>query len=596
MRSHFVACIAALVIFAAAATAQDIPEKADAEKQAETKAKAVALLRETMADVANLRTLENRISFTAEMAALMWYHDDREARLMFGYAVNDFKALLMQYDGQMNALGTPETEENVYSPFLTGDPSDRARIAAKFQMALGVRQQIAMSIAEHAPELAYNFFHDSSSSITNAQFRKQIDASDAMYEQQLIAQIARTDAEKAADLGKRSLAKGFSYQQVELLKLIYQNDADRGVDYGAAVLARLKEEKADKLELWSASSLLDFGNENLKASEKEGGKKAVYTRAELRDIAEAMARAILDRDSDEEDPGVQYVDAIEEYHPGRAAQIRSKFKIERSEPAGRSVELSTVRGATPPPPPARISNTAGVGSGSGVASGGPAGTDAEKSEQDEVMAEVASLGDKELPDEERARIVEKAREILAKTPGRDKKIMGLSMLAAQVRRAGDADLASEIMRDAEQLVNPQPKTYQDFLYTWILAAGYAEADPERAFPILEDAVFRANELISAFVRVAEFIDVGEQVVVEGEFQVGAFGGGMIRQMTAGLGMADGTLKTLVNADFDKTKAVASRFDRPEIRVLAKMMVLRSVLGEKSDDPAGAVNESEEGAN
>jgi hypothetical protein len=212
------------------------------------------------------------------------------------------------------------------------------------------------------------------------------------------------------------------------------------------------------------------------------------------------------------------------------------------------------------------------------------------------MAEVASLGDKELPDEERARIVEKAREILAKTPGRDKKIMGLSMLAAQVRRAGDADLASEIMRDAEQLVNPQPKTYQDFLYTWILAAGYAEADPERAFPILEDAVFRANELISAFVRVAEFIDVGEQVVVEGEFQVGAFGGGMIRQMTAGLGMADGTLKTLVNADFDKTKAVASRFDRPEIRVLAKMMVLRSVLGEKSDDPAGAVNESEEDSN
>jgi hypothetical protein len=211
--------------------------------------------------------------------------------------------------------------------------------------------------------------------------------------------------------------------------------------------------------------------------------------------------------------------------------------------------------------------------------------DLKRQAEEKLMSDVQKLGKGELPKEEREKVIAQSRKILMQTRGKDKQIMGLSMLASQVARAGDKQLAAEIMRDAEGLVNPNPKNYQDFMYTWMLASGYAEADPDKAFPILESAIGRANDLIAAFVKVGEFIDVTEEMISDGEAQVGAFGGGMIRGLSRELGVAETTIQTLVKADFGKTRALTNRFERPEVRILAKMLVLRSVLGKKPEASA-----------
>jgi hypothetical protein len=216
----------------------------------------------------------------------------------------------------------------------------------------------------------------------------------------------------------------------------------------------------------------------------------------------------------------------------------------------------------------------------------------EAREQEELetklLEDLQNLGTKQLPKEEREKIVAQARKIIMQTPGRDKKIFGLSMLAVQVSKMGDKELAGEIMRDAERLVNPAPKTYQDFLLSWMLASGYAQADPDKAFPLLEETIGRANDTLAAFIKVGEFIDVAEEMIQDGEVQVGVFGGQMIRGLTSELGMADATIQVLAKADFVKTKNLTNRFDRPEIRVLAKMMVLRAVLSPKQAPPSIAV--------
>jgi hypothetical protein len=111
----------------------------------------------------------------------------------------------------------------------------------------------------------------------------------------------------------------------------------------------------------------------------------------------------------------------------------------------------------------------------------------------------------------------------------------------------------------------------------MLAGGYAEANPSKAFPLLESTILRANDTISAFIKVAEFIDVNEEIIADGELQIGMFGGSMIRGVTGELGMADGTIRSLARADFPKTRNLTNSFDRLEVRILAKMMVLRAVL-------------------
>jgi hypothetical protein len=61
---------------------------------------------------------------------------------------------------------------------------------------------------------------------------------------------------------------------------------------------------------------------------------------------------------------------------------------------------------------------------------------------------------------------------------------------------------------------------------------------------------------------------------------------MINGLTKELGIANSTINSLAHADFAKTRALTNRFDRTEIRVLAKMMVLRAVLDERKKDESG----------
>ncbi|MEJ7848943.1 MAG: hypothetical protein WKF92_12740 [Pyrinomonadaceae bacterium] len=327
--------------------------------------------------------------------------------------------------------------------------------------------------------------------------------------------------------------------------------------------------------------MLDYGSDVFE-TKKEGGKKPVYSQQELRDLAEILAQGVLLSGSEDDDSGIQYIPAIEKYSPSRGAQIRAKFKGRSS--SGDSFGNSSNSGIT-------VMNTAGYGSSAGPNSNSninPHQKEMEERLKDEESLKkgVESLASITLPKEERQKIIDEARKILMRTPGRDKKIMGLSLLAKQVTAAGDKELAGEIMKDAQSLINPQPKNYQDFLLTWMLAAGYAEADPEKAFPLLEDTIHRVNDTISAFVKVGEFIDVAGEMIQDGEVQVGIFGGSMVRGLTSGMDMADSTLINLARTDFAKTKNLTSRFERPEVRILAKMMILRAVLGEgknKTDD-------------
>ena len=591
--SPIIRSLAFILVLATFAAAQTEAEKKAAEEKENLQKEAVLFLRETLSDVNGMRSLENRISFASELAGLMWFHDEREARAMYAGLIGDFRDLLMRYDSQMNALGvTPEDAEGRIGPmsFLV-EPDDKSRVLRRFATAMGVRQAIAMSIAEHDAELAFGFYYDSLSAISNPEFRKQAETRDPYLEAQLLARIAETNPGKAAQYGSKSLAKGFAHHHLELLKKIYAKDADKGAEFGAAILSKLKDGKADgSSDLYLISGLLEFGGESLELSRKPKGKRPVYSPAELREIAEILAQRILNLKEAELPGALSYAGVIEKYAPGRAAQVRARLK--RGMPnsnfnGGSSMGYGSTNAS---------SATATITSGSNSNTAGyerqvRESEEREKAEQ-KLNEDVQGLTTKQLPKEEREKIIAQARKIIMQTPGRDKKIMSLGMLAAQVSKMGDKDLAAEIMRDAERLVNPAPKNYQDFLLTWMLASGYANSDPDKAFPILEETIGRANDTLAAFVKVGEFVDVAEEMIQDGEVQVGAFGGQMVRGLTGELGMADATIQILAKADFVKTKNLTNRFDRAEIRVLAKMMVLRAVLNPKDPSKADVLIDGE----
>lgn len=576
--------------------AAQISDKKDPKEEAEKlRNEAIAFLRETMGDIGSLRTLENRISFTAEMAGLMWFHDEREARGMFSTAVTDFRELLARLEQQMSQFPEDEGPGGLVGRGLLGDVSGRMRVEMKYRIAMAVRQQMTSSIAEHDPDVALGFYYDTAS--TNPRFEKSYGYRDMYFETSLLSQIAEKNAAKAAQLAVRSLDKGINYQHIDLLRKIYEKDADKGVEFGSALISKAREGNFLPENMFAAGALLNYGAEVLEQS-RTNGKKPVFSLSDLRSLADAMGRAILDKKKDEASSGLAYLGAIEQFTPSRAAQIRARFAIGRGDgdvylgnanmAANKSVRLASNTASTVAE---EIETDAVPMTNSSNANRARQEQEAKFAAEKKLMDDVASIGKGQLPKEERDRVVAQVRKILMQSQGRDKQIMGLSMLAGQVARAGDKELAAEIMRDVERLVNPNPKNYQDFIFTWMLASGYADSNPDKAFPILEDAIGRANSIISAFAQAAEFIDVSEEMISDGEAQVGAFGGGMIRGLGKELGIAEAAIGSLVKADFAKTKGLTNRFERPEIRVLAKMLVLRAVLGKK-DAPTPAADGNE----
>lgn len=569
-----------LLLFTAIVLPQN-PKDEKKKKAEELRAKAVEMLRETTFAVANLRTAENRISFMAELASLMWLHDRDQARAMYGNVVTDFKNLVAQVDTQMNmaqATADADLRDIGPGPGMLAEPSDALRAATKFRSAMAVRQAIAMSLAEHEPELALSFYYDSTSGITNARLL-EMTTNDGYFEVQLLSSVARKDAARAIQLARNSLKGKLNYLHIGLLREVYDKDQDKGVELAGIFLSKLKSDGPKDLEVYVAAALIGAAEDISSERDDRATRKPIYTQQELRELADLIGRAMLENDNGME-YGIGYISAVDKYAPSRAAQVRAKFKLG---PAGRAQTGTGVGVYGASNAMANAANTMTivdqVNSSEEIVAAEREREAREEAER-KLMEDIGGLGKKELPKEERDRIVARAREIIMKTPGRDKKIMALSALAASVKQAGDAELAGEIMREAESFIRPDPRNYQDFIATWSVISGYAAAEPNRAFMMLEDTIYRANEVRAAFVRVGEFIDVTEQMIVDGEIQLGSFGGGMIRGLSSELNVAEATIGLLVEANLERTKAAADKFDRPETRVLARMMILRNILGEK----------------
>lgn len=545
----------------------------------ELKKQAVELLRETRVEIDGLRLVENRISFSSELASMLWPNDEREARILYASVINDFRQLIGHLDSQMNMLPpkSPDEPEN-YNPMSMADSNDRVKLIAKFRVANNVRQALAMSMADRDPELALNFFYDSFTAVSNPELRKSIAANDASLEQQLLARVAATDPTKAAQLAKKSLEKGFNAQQIDLLKKLYAQDIDKAIELGDSYLSRIKGERPETLDLAAVSALLRYGTQQLDQSRTLTGPRGIYSDAQLRELAETLAQAVLARPQDAPIPLANYARDVERFQPGRAVQIRNKAQ---------SRTTMTRPGGSPPPPVARPPvNTGGSGMGNAANAAEAARIQREQQEK-RALDDVMRLTSAKLPNDQREKIITQARRSLLALPGKDKKVTGLSLLATQVNKLGDKDLAAEIMRDAASFVNPQPRNYQEFILSWLLAAGYSSTDTDRSFAILEDTVNRSNEVVDAAVRIAEFMDTNEEVIIDGELQLGGFGAGgsMVRNLTNTLVGFDTAINLLSKADFQKTRDLTNRFSRPELRILAKMLILRAVLGKQQAKPA-----------
>lgn len=524
------------------------------EKEEKLKEDTVAFLRETSSEIGNLRTPENRIGFSSELAGLMWFYDEKEARVMFNAVTNDFRQMLQQLDAQLNAVKFDEENSGMYSiPFARG-VSKEAQMYRKFAKAMSVRQQITNAISEHDAILAYSFYNDTSSVITNPKFKQQSDEMSAYFELQILQKIAEQNAEKGLEFGRKSLAKGVKMNHIDLLKKIYEKDADAGATFGEEIVSKLKTQDGETWEKkYLYKQILALGVENRKVIKNKPTQKPIFSEQNLRDISDLAAQDFMTMDGSNSGIDIETLNYIEQVSPSRAAQLRQKTKT-----------------TTP---------IANVTVGNSAAAISAKTSEKKSSPEKQTLETLAKLETKKLSEEERAKAIAEASKMIENIEDPSAKMTALSGLAVQVSKAGDKELALQFMKQAESFVNQTPKSYLDYMQMWMLASSYSQIETERSFPILESVIPNLNDTIGAFIKVAEFIDASGEIIEEGEVQVSGFGGGgLARELTGAMMMSGPTLKSLAESDFNRTRSLTNKFDRTEVRILAKMLVIRAIMG------------------
>jgi hypothetical protein len=446
-------------------------------------------------------------------------------------------------------------------------------LSKRFAKAMKVREQIVSAISEHDPATAYSFFIETSAAVTNPAFKKQMESGDNNLEMKLLQTMAEKDAGKGLEMGRKSLAKGFKSEHLELLKKIYAKDAEKGATFGEEIFSKIKLAGVGKSNsFYTLKTVLSVGAENRRVIKDKPEQKPMFGDDSLRELAEMTAQAILSGKYSEMYGVDETIETIKQFQPARAAQIEQKITLEKqkiaaAKKAAGGAESEDEEDYKSPYMAAAMAQTK------------------KAEEQEKMLNDLKNLGEKKLPEAEREKVIGQARKMVAEIEDINAKTLALSALAAQIGKMGDKETALEIMREAERFVNPQPKNYMDFMQNWMLASSYAQIDAEKSFPVLEETVFRLNETIAAFIKVGEFIDVNGDYIEDGEVQVGSFGGEITNGMMRSLGATDLTILNLAKQDFARTKSLTNKFDRTEVRILAKMLILRALFGGQNEKSA-----------
>ncbi len=171
--------------------------------------------------------------------------------------------------------------------------------------------------------------------------------------------------------------------------------------------------------------------------------------------------------------------------------------------------------------------------------------------------------------------IEQVRKTLASLRTNEERATTLAQLATSLAAKGDKKVARQLLEEAQGMVSYKAKNIKQLGAQLVVAQAYVAVDPARSLAMLEPIVDQLNELLAAALVLGGFI-LDEEVMRDDEIRMELF--------TGLLGLFSGQytpdLGALASHDFERTRALADRFQREEVRMMARLLVVNSVLGDQ----------------
>ncbi|MGI8655150.1 MAG: hypothetical protein ACR2LC_08025 [Pyrinomonadaceae bacterium] len=560
------------------------PQKTSEQQALERKA--LALLDELAGGADTLRLPENRALVRASIADILWTHDEKRARALFKDAIFGISET------------TPAAADDADESFEMG-----FGMMAK-QMKMQLRSEVLQMIASHDARLALEYLRatrpPASSAATLASKRYGLPDTESQTELSLAEQMATSEPKQALEVAEESLSRGISPQLPDIVLKLEKKDHEAAAKLATDIVKKLRTENltSDNESAVVAVGLLQMKNGS--------GKDAapILNKQAMQDLANMLATAALSLPSGKSYYLNQFESAlpdIEKYAPARAAEVRRKIAAfkKRNEAAAATADYDGDSGgddmgiqadyqkalekgtaddiialsakASPEMRNMMIQQAASKTLTEGNADRARSIINEKITDPAERKQMLAELDRQALASAVEKGKIEDARQSLTRVRSNDARAAALAALAINAKEKGQQKLAQQLLDESRGAINPRPRNLAQLAAQFQVALAAALVDPAHSFVVVEPMVDQLNELVNAATVLGGFI--APEFIRDDEAMM-SFASKPIALLSA---QYNKELSALLSTDFERTKAVADRFQRNELRILARLLIARNVL-------------------
>ena len=600
-----------LVLGAISVSAQETAPTPTADEQQQEKAekqkRAFILLEQVVDEAQLLRLPENRIRMQIGAAELLWESNEGRARSLFSQAAESL--------GEMMRAPNPDAGASV------------RRNSNQSRMPIQLRSELVLTVARYDAPLAYQLLaatRPPTSEVTATGFNFEDD-----LEQRLLSQVASLDPKLALQNAEDLLAKGkYPGSLLDVLIQLRTKDKEAAAKLEDKLLKRLvASNMLTTTEAGSlALSMLQTGPraENTAATEATPSRSQPYLAASgyadlMGSVIDAALRATPQAATNQPRQnrgrgrggfgntqttpvptlsaaeleqmnarrllsGLQMMlPRVEQALPARAPAVRQKIaelglntnqranlnqmfsNLDQQNSAGLVAAAATAPAAMQP----RIYRRAAL---KALDEGNPdlarqiATDHLEGNTRDSFLKEMELV---QLTKKAEGEAIDEARRLVAGLPNDEQRVDTLLQLAGRTHSA-NPKLAVQLLEEARQITNKRATNYQQLELQLRVADAFKDIDHERSFEIIEPGIMQLNELLAAASTLSGF-----EVNVFREGEMPLQGGNGLSAMVARYGQRLGALAT---KDFERAQTLANRFQLSEPRIVARLAIVRGLLG------------------
>ncbi|HXI61857.1 MAG TPA: hypothetical protein VNF70_04070 [Pyrinomonadaceae bacterium] len=593
----------ALALFASSSGLAQDDEKDKAQKETEKRLelerKTLAMLDEVASQAMSLKLPENRSFVLAGAADLLWKHDEKRARNLFWDALNN---LIAANASTADELKEPAAKDTTAKDSTVKHPPSE-KVLGRYYVMFSERQEFLRKVAQHDPQLAMDMLRATRLTVPDYQNAGYHLPDDRDLEQEIANQTAARDPKRALQLARESLAKGLTFQVYGVLLQLSEQNPEAAQEFAGDLIDKIQSSNlvTDSTASGVAMMMLQFTRPRPATAEN----KSVFGPGRVK-LSDDQRRALVDVLADAVDQapansnllmGIMGVmPDIEELAPDRAAKLKAKLATRPLTGEQRQwgqLDSLFSKGTTEDLVRAGAKATGDMRNSFFQAATSRAVANGKAEALREfIKSQVTDESQRntlnDLLDAHQMNWsiehgdLEEAQKLLPTIRLKEKRALAMAEMALLLEKKGKHEEALKLLDEAHGLVKLDltSQSQSDALLAVLLAD--AIIDPGRAFATIEPVVDRANDSLAKLILLDKliksgFVKDGEIVlqrpgIISMDFAVFRYGKGVV---------------ALANADFNHTKALTDRLQRNELRIMARLLMVQSLL--RNVEPTEKIN-------